>query len=168
VTDSPARAEQPADGDERSIVFGWLAFHRDTLAAKASGLTDSQLVERSAPPSTLSLLGIVRHMAEMERVYGVWALGPKSELEWVWGSYENDAEHDIDCDASMVEESFRVWRDEMRKTDAALARHPSLDELGEGNRHSVRWNVAKLVGEYARHNGHADIVRERIDGVTGE
>jgi hypothetical protein len=168
VDDSPRRTEQPADGDERSIIVGWLAFHRDALAAKASDLTDEQLVERSAPPSSLSLLGIVRHMAEMERVYGVWALGPKAELEWVWGSYENDAEHDIDCDASMVEESLRVWRDEMQKTDAALANHPTLEEVGAGDGHSVRWNLAKLVGEYARHNGHADIVRERIDGATGE
>jgi Protein of unknown function (DUF664) len=162
------RAEQPPDGDERSIVVGWLAFHRDALAAKCLGLTDEQLVERSAPPSALSLLGIVRHMAEMERAYGVWPLGPKAELEWVWGTYENGAEHDIDCDASMVRESLRVWREEMRKTDEVLANHPALDGLGDGNGRSVRWNLAKLVGEYARHNGHADLLRERIDGQTGE
>ncbi len=168
MDDSRRRAEQPADGDERSIALGWLAFHRDALAANAADLTDEQLAERCAPPSALSLLGIVRHMAEMERVYGVWALGPEAQLEWVWGDYENDAEHDIDCDASMVEDSLRAWREEMRKTDAALASHATLDELGEGNRHSVRWNLAKLVGEYARHNGHADLLRERIDGATGE
>jgi hypothetical protein len=162
------RAVQPPDGDERSVVLGWLAFHRDALAAKCHGLTDEQLVERSVPPSALSLLGIVRHMAEMERAYGVWPLGPKADLEWVWGTYENGEEHDIDCDASMVRESLRVWREEMHKTDAALANHPVLDDLGEGNGHSVRWNLAKLVGEYARHNGHADLLRERIDGQTGE
>jgi hypothetical protein len=162
------RAEQPSDGDERSILLGWLAFHRDALAAKCHGLTNEQLVERSASPSALSLLGIVRHMAEMERVYGVWALGPKADLEWVWGTYENDEEHDIDCDASMVQESLRVWREEMRKTDEALTGHQTLDGLGKGNGHSVRWNLAKLVGEYARHNGHADLLRERIDGQTGE
>ena len=162
------RAEQPADGDERSILIGWLAFHRDALAAKTRDLTDHQLVRRAAEPSALSLLGLVRHMAEMERAYGVWPLGPKADLEWVWGSYENDAEDDIDCDATMVGESLRVWQDEMRKTDEALARHPTLDELGDGNGYSVRWNLAKLVGEYARHNGHADLIRERIDGQTGE
>lgn len=163
-----ARADQPGDGDERSILVGWLAFHRDALAAKCRGLTDDELVERSAEPSALSLLGLVRHMAEMERAYGVWALGPKAELTWVWGDYQNDAEHDIDCDSSMVEESMRVWLREMRKTDEALAMHRSLDELGEGNGYSVRWNLAKLIGEYARHNGHADLIRERIDGQTGE
>lgn len=162
------RAEQPPDGDERSILTGWLAFHRDALAAKCHGLTDDQLVERAAEPSALSLLGLVRHMAEMERAYGVWPLGPKADLEWVWGNYENDAEHDIDCDATMVEESMHVWRGETRKTDEALAQHPTLDELGDGNGYSVRWNLAKLVGEYTRHNGHADLIRERIDGQTGE
>jgi Protein of unknown function (DUF664) len=168
IMEAFTRSEQPPDGDERSIVLGWLAFHRDALAAKCHGLTDERLVERSAPPSVLSLLGIVRHMAEMERAYGVWPLGPKADLEWVWGTYENGEEHDIDCDASMVQESLRVWREEMRKTDEALTNHPTLDGLGEGNGRSVRWNLAKLVGEYARHNGHADLLRERIDGQTGE
>lgn len=86
----------------------------------------------------------------------------------VWGTYEGGAEHDFDCDATMVAESMRVWKGEMRKTDEALGQHSTLDELGAGNRCSVRWNLAKLVGEYARHNGHADLIRERIDGQTGE
>jgi hypothetical protein len=162
------RAAEPSDGDERSILLGWLAFHRDALAAKCHGLANEQLVERSVSPSALSLLGIVRHVAEMERVYGVWALGPKADLEWVWGTYENDEEPDIDCDASMVQESLRAWREERRKTDEALADHRTLDGIGKGNGRSVRWNLAKLVGEYARHNGHADLLRERIDGQTGE
>lgn len=162
------RAQHPNDGDERRVLTGWLAFHRDALAAKCDGLTDDQLVERAAEPSTLSLLGLVRHMAEMERAYGVWALGPKADLEWVWGSYENGAEDDIDCDATMVAESMRVWQGEMRKTDDALGAHPTLDEVCDGNGYSVRWNLAKLIGEYARHNGHADLIRERIDGQTGE
>jgi hypothetical protein len=166
--DTSTRAEQPRDGDERGIALGWLAFHRDALAVKCQGLTADQLVDRSAPPSALSLLGVVRHMAEMERAYGGWALGPTVALEWVWGTYENGAEHDIDCDASMVQESLLAWREEIVRTDEALARHRRVDGIGEGNGHSVRWNLAKLVGEYARHNGHADILRERIDGQTGE
>ncbi len=160
--------EQPSDGDERDILIGWLNFHRDALATKCRGLTNDQLVERSAEPSSLSLLGLVRHMAEMERAYGGWALGPRRDLEWVWGTYEDDVKHDFDCDASMADESMRVWQDEMRRTDDALAQHPTLTEVGAGNGYSVRWNLAKLVGEYARHNGHADLIRERIDGQTGE
>jgi len=162
------RSDQPGDGDERSILLGWLAFHRDALEAKCQGLTDEQLVDRSADPSRLSLLGIVRHMAEMERAYGVWPLGPKAPLVWVWGSYEDDHEHDFDCTVADVAGSFQAWRDEKSRTDDAIARHATLDEPGDGNGRSVRWNLAKLVGEYARHNGHADIIRERIDGQTGE
>jgi hypothetical protein len=75
VMDTFTRAEERPDGDERGIALGWLAFHRDALAAKCRGLTDDQLVDRSAPPSALSLLGVVRHMAEMERAYGGWASG---------------------------------------------------------------------------------------------
>src|SRR5262245_65513787 len=157
------RSEQPGDGDERTILLGWLAFHRDALEAKCRGLTDEQLVTRAADPSHLTLLGLVRHMAEMERVYGLH--GP---LPWLWGDYENDEEHDFDCTAAAVAEPFRAWRDEKTQTDAAIARHSRLDEIGAGNRRSVRWNLAKLVGEYARHNGHADLLRERIDGQTGE
>jgi hypothetical protein len=166
--DTIQRAEQPPDGDERGVVLGWLAFHRDALAAKCRGLTDEQLADRSAPPSALSLLGIVRHMADMERAYGAWAFGPKTDPVWVWGAYEDGNEPDFDCDASMAQESLRLWRDETHRTDEALATHPSFDSVGQGNGLSVRWNLVKLVGEYARHNGHADLLRERIDGQTGE
>lgn len=163
-----SRTEQPGDGDERSILLGWLSFHRDALSAKCAGLTDEQLATRSAEPSALSLLGLVRHLAEMERVYGSGALGPKRPLTWVWGTYEDGAEPDIDCDASMAEESFRRWREETGKTDALLAGHPDLNVRADGNGYSVRWNLVKLMGEYARHNGHADLLAERIDGRTGE
>jgi hypothetical protein len=163
------RAREPRDGDERAVLLGWLAFHRDALAVKCAGLDADQLVLRSAPPSRLSLLGLVRHLTEMERAYGTWALGPSTDLTWVWGEYTDDGpEWDIDADASMLDESMAAWQSEKRRVDERLAQHPSLDEIGAGNGYSVRWNVQKLVGEYARHNGHADLLRERIDGSTGE
>lgn len=166
--DEDQRAPEPPEGDERSVLLGWLAFHRDALAVKCTGLDDEQLVVRSAPPSRLSLLGLVRHMAEMERAYAVWALGPKEPLVWVWGSYADDGpEWDIDCDASMVAESMAAWEREKAAADFRITAHQSMDSLG-GNGYSVRWNLQKLVGEYARHNGHADLLRERIDGQTGE
>ncbi len=162
------RSEQPEDGDERSIALGWLAFHRDAMRAKCEGLTAEQLVHRSANPSHLSLLGLVRHMAEMERAYGSWPLGEDPDFQWVWGAYEDDAEDDIDCTVGDVDLSFSTWMDERSKADAALAEFSDLGTLSKVNRRSVRWNLAKLVGEYARHNGHADIIRERIDGGAGE
>ena len=74
------RVPEPGEGDEREILLGWLAFHRNALSAKCAGLSDEQLVQRSAPPSPLSLLGLVRHLTEMERVFGVWANGCQCEL----------------------------------------------------------------------------------------
>lgn len=161
------RAEQPEDGDERGITLGWLAFHRDALRTKCDGLTPEQIVARSAHPSHLSLLGLVRHMTEMERAYGSWPLGDDPDFLWVWGAYEDDAEDDIDCTAADVDLSLSTWIDERSKTDRALDEWPDLG-VATRTKRSLRWNLAKLVGEYARHNGHADLIRERIDGQTGE
>ena len=106
-------------------------------------------------------------MAEMEHAYGSWPMDSTVEFAWVWGSYVDDAEDDIDCTAADVEPSMTRWRAETSATDDALT-DTDLDTLAPANGHTVRWNLAKLVGEYARHNGHADILRERIDGQTGE
>jgi hypothetical protein len=164
-----SRVPEPPDGDERTVLLGWLAFHRDALRAKCADLDADQLVTRSAPPSPLSLLGLVRHLTEMERVYAVWALGPKADLQYVWGAYtDGGPEWDIDVDASMVTGSMTAWEREKRAADERIAEHPALDSVGAGNGYSLRWNLHKLVGEYARHNGHADLIRERIDGQTGE
>jgi hypothetical protein len=165
----PRRVPEPPDGDERSVLLGWLAFHRNALKAKCAGLDAEQLATRSASPSPLSLLGLVRHLTEMERVYAVWALGPKAELRFVWGEYTDDGpEWDIDADASMVPDSMAAWEREKRAADDRIRQHAELGSVGAGNGRSLRWNLQKLVGEYARHNGHADLIRERIDGQTGE
>jgi Protein of unknown function (DUF664) len=167
--DVPTREPEPVDGSETDILIGWLRFHRDALATKTMGLTAEQLTAAAAPPSALTILGLVRHMTEMERVYGAWAIGGGGELVFVYGDYvDGGPEWDFDVDSSMVEASMVNWRRECGATDQALANAGSLDTIGSGNRRSVRWNLQKLVGEYARHNGHADIVRERIDGSTGE
>lgn len=164
-----ARVDQPKDGDERRILLGWLAFHRNALEAKCHGLTAEQLVHRAVPPSSLCLLGLVRHVTEMERAYLVWALGPNVPLKWVWGEYTDDGPAwDFDADASMVAESMAAWEQEKRAADAVIGEYESLDLKGDGNGHSVRWNLQKLIGEYARHNGQADLIRECIDGQTGE
>jgi hypothetical protein len=161
--------DEPGDGDERLVLQGWLEFHRNALAVKCAGLDPAQLVSASSPPSNLTLLGLVRHLTEMERVYLVYALGPKGDLNFVYGDYEDGGpEWDFDVDASMVDDSFEKWESERQAADALLQQHPSLDAIGTGNGRSVRWNLHKLVGEYARHNGHADLLRERIDGATGE
>jgi Protein of unknown function (DUF664) len=81
------RVSEPREGNERELLLGWLAFHRNALLAKWEGLTAEQLVEASAPRSKLTLLGLVRHLTEMERVYINRALGPPGKLEYVYGDY---------------------------------------------------------------------------------
>ncbi len=150
------RVDQPKDGNERSILLGWLAFHRNAMEAKCNGLSAEQLVERAIPPSTLCLLGLVRHLTEMERAYLVWALGPDVPLQWVWGDYTDDGPAwDFEADASMVAESMAAWAREMQAGDHLIAGYQFPDQHGPGNGHSLRWNLMKLIQEYARHNGHA-------------
>ncbi len=161
------RAPEPGNAGERDLLLGWLAFHRDALAAKCEGLTPDQLVQMSAPPSDLSLLGLVRHLTEMEHVYLVYALGGGTFGE----VYCTDERPDADIaglSAAMVPASLARWRDERTRADEVLSANRTLEETSAGNRYSVRWNLLKVIGEYARHNGHADLLRERIDGATGE
>jgi hypothetical protein len=87
----------------------------------------------------------------------------------VWGDYtDGGPEWDIDADASMLDVSVAAWKRERAVTDERIAAHRTLDSVGAGNRYSLGWNLQKLIGEYARHNGHADLIRERIGGQTGE
>lgn len=92
-----------------------------------------------------------------------------TRLQWVWGDYTDDGpEWDIDADASILEASMTAWAAERKVADGRIGQHSTLDSVGSGNGYSLRWNLQKLIGEYAAHNGHADVIRERIDGQTGE
>ena len=152
------RVPEPVDGDERTLLLGWLAFLRDALAAKCAGLTPDQLTFMSVPPSDLTLLGLVRHLTEMERVYLVYALGG-GELRYVYGPYDGDGpDRDIEeLEPAMAEDSFDNWHAERDVADELIAAAPSLDAPGAGNGRSVRWNLLKVLHEYARHMGHADL-----------
>ena len=161
------RSPEPASGSERDLLLGWLQFHRHALAAKCEGMTDDQLLDQSAAPSTLSLLGLVRHMTEMERHY----LGHALSDDGRGFAYctDEDEEADIEgLDVSMVPSSQRGWRDQMTETDTLLGRYDDLGVDVATGWFTVRWALLKVIQEYARHNGHADIVRERIDGLRGE
>ena len=161
------RAPEPGNAAERGLLLGWLAFHRDALAAKCEGLTDEQLVLASAPPSDLSLLGLVRHMTEMEHAYLVRALAG-GEFSRVYCSDEAPDADICDLRPEMVAASMIRWHDERSRADQLLSATGPLGATAAGNRFSVRWNLLKVIGEYARHNGHADLIRERIDGAIGE
>jgi uncharacterized damage-inducible protein DinB len=163
------RADPPQVAGERDALQAWLDYHRATLLSKCQGLTGEQLTVRSAEPSTLSLLGLVRHMADVERWWfrgfpGAPGLGPL-----YWSDEHEDGDFDL-TDAAEAEAHFRTYRDECAQADAAAGR--PLDQTfvhpRSGEPIDMRWVYLHMIEEYARHNGHADILRERIDGVIGD
>ncbi|MFE1233893.1 DinB family protein [Streptomyces sp. NPDC058745] len=165
------RTFPPTTAGEREMLEAWLDFHRDTLAMKCAGLDDSQLRTASAPPSDLSLLGLVRHMAEVERGWFRHVMAGE-ERRRIFGTSE-DPERALHVTATDTwEEARTAWQGEIaraREISAGLA----LDDLGAGSHRSgetfnLRWIYTHMIEEYARHNGHADLLRERIDGATGD
>ena len=163
------RVDPPFVADERAMLVAWLDWHRATLATKCEDLSPGQLAERSVPPSTLSLLGLLQHMFEVERNWFRRVLGGE-EVEPVYFS-DADPDGDFDTlDPGRHAEARSRWEDECDHSRAAFAAAPSLDVAGErrGAVISLRWIMVHMIEEYARHNGHADLLRERIDGRTGE
>jgi uncharacterized damage-inducible protein DinB len=159
------RVDPPYEGDERTLLLAWLEFHRATLAIKCDGLTDEQLRTRSVPPSNLSLLGLVRHMAEVENNwFRFWLGGDGPTARW-------EGDEDFDVDGADVAEAFEYWTGECENARRVVARFTSLDDVGAGQKVgagiSVRWTLQHMIEEYARHNGHADLLREALDGTTG-
>ena len=159
------RVYAPFEADERTMLTAWLEFHRATLEMKCEGLTDDQLRLRSVAPSTLSLLGLVRHMAEVENNwFRFWLAGDGPVTRY-------DGDEDFSVDGADVDEAFDYWRQECANARAVLASFDSLDAVGPGQTvdtgFSVRWVLVHMIEEYARHNGHADLLRESIDGEQG-
>jgi uncharacterized damage-inducible protein DinB len=161
------RAEPPLAAQERQMLDAWLDFHRDTLAVKCDGLSGDQLRVRAVPPSSLSLLGLVRHMAEGERQWFRMVLGGKQVPYHYYTDEFPEAEFDVD--GADVAEAFETWRSECADARRRTAAAPSLDVTGtqDGKEFSLRWIMIHMIEEYARHNGHADLLRERIDGTVG-
>jgi uncharacterized damage-inducible protein DinB len=163
------RVDEPHIADERTMLEGWLDWHRATLVRKCAGLTGEQLAQRSVPPSTLSLQGLVRHLTDVERMwFRKRFLGEQIDL--LYGTPEApDADLD-DTDPAAAETEFNALVEEWNTVRTAIA-DASLDGLftyEHGGERSLRWIYLHMIEEYARHNGHADLLRERIDGVTGE
>jgi hypothetical protein len=156
-------------GDEREMLRAFLDYHRATLAMKCDGLDDGDLRRQSMPPSTLSLLGLVRHMAEVERTWFRRVINGE-DIGLVW-SDEGDYQVAYDARAATRSEAFAAWQSEVEHSRRIEANAPSLDVLG----HQARWNqdvslrlvMIHVLLEYARHNGHADFLREGIDGIVG-
>jgi hypothetical protein len=155
---------------ERATLEGWLDFHRATLAMKCEGLDDAQAAEASVPPSGFTLLGLVQHLAEVERTWFRRVLcgedappifDPQADPDGPDGGF------DVAPGATLAG-ALATWQEEVgraRENCAAL----TLADTGRfrGQDVSLRWIYVHMIEEYARHNGHADLVRERVDGATG-
>jgi hypothetical protein len=170
------RSEQPYAGDERTLLLDWIAFQRATLADKCAGLTPAQLDLQAASPSTLSLSRLLRHLAEMEQTERQALLGEEMVPRYASATDvdlegpSNDPErgiwdfaiYDVDDDA------LTEWHNECRLTDQVLG---SIGDLGAPLPSyamlSARGGILHLLSEYARHNGHADMLRQQIDGTVG-
>jgi uncharacterized damage-inducible protein DinB len=158
---------------EREMLTGWLDLHRAVLLWKCEGLTDEQLKRRSVPPSTLSLLGLVRHMAEVERGWFREVLLGEDVPSLYSTPEDRDADFNgvDDADAAADLAAFEA---ECAAAREAVAAAPDLDVLSKkqsrytGELFSLRWILTHMIEEYARHNGHADLIRETIDGATGD
>jgi uncharacterized damage-inducible protein DinB len=168
---SVARTPPPYIADERAMLQAWLDFHRATLALKCDGLSAEQLRTRSVPPSTLSLLGLVRHLTEVERGWFRRTLAGEDLAPLYYSDAEPDGDFDLVDDADL-DEMMAAWHAECDHSAELVSQAPSLDTVGlklrEGEQVSLRWILVHLIEEYARHNGHADLLRQRIDGSVGE
>jgi uncharacterized damage-inducible protein DinB len=168
---SDPREGGPRLGDERATLAEFLRHQRLTLQLKCDGLDPERMARRSAEPSTMSLLGLVRHMAEVERA---WFHRRFAGLE-IPKLYQTAADPDADfngavADPAVVEEAWAAWREEVAFSERFASEH-DLEFVGHdsgGEPVSLRELLVHMIEEYARHNGHADLLRERIDGRTGE
>ncbi|MEV6564909.1 DinB family protein [Streptomyces kronopolitis] len=169
IAPSLDRRTFPAAVGEREMLQRWLDFHRDTLLAKCAGLDAEQLAEASSPPSNLTLLGLVRHLTDVERTWFRRRFAGE-DIDAHYLTEENpDADFD-DLDPASAERAFAAFRTETEACDKAVADR-GLDETfrpREDLTLNLRWIYVHLIEEYARHNGHADLLRERIDGAAGD
>lgn len=163
------RVGPPLRGNERETLRAYLDYHRATLVMKTDGLSDEELRRQSMPPSTLSLLGLVRHMAEVERAWFRRVINGE-DIPFVW-SDEGDYQEAYDATGSTRSQAFDAWRTEVAHARRIEEKAESLDVTGYqarwGEDVSLRMVMLHLIHEYARHNGHADFLREGIDGTVG-
>jgi hypothetical protein len=165
------RTEPRMDAGEGTMLQAWLDYHRATLLIKCAGLSEGQLALSSCPPSELSLLGLVRHLTDVERGWFLRGVAGRSRAEAPpLYSTRDDPDGDFgnlnSAPAGAVLSTYEATIAEV----SAVIEGVSLDHTfsNGGEPCSVRWVYLHMIEEYARHNGHADLIRERIDGATGE
>ncbi len=169
-------ADDPREGassgtDERGILLDYLRRYRLTMEMKCADLDAEQLARRSVPPSTMSLLGLVRHMADVERNWFRRVMAGDEAPPLFYSVAEPDADWDgARADDALVEQAWQAWRQEVAYAEDYVARIADLGTTGTRHGESVplRDVLVHMIEEYARHCGHADLLRECIDGRIGQ
>ncbi|WP_416069170.1 DinB family protein [Streptomyces buecherae] len=164
--DDPRNSDGVSPDGELATLADFLSGYRMTLRMKCEGLDAEQLARRSVPPSTMSLLGLVRHLAEDERDWRNW-ISEGEPLPKLYGRRDADFDEAV-ADQAQVDAAFADLEREQTATDAALARHPDLGERLGKDAIAVRELLVHRIEEYARHCGHADLLRECVDGRVGQ
>ncbi|MFE7111922.1 DinB family protein [Streptomyces sp. NPDC057575] len=162
----PRNSEGVGPDGEQATLDDYLKDYRLTLRMKCEGLDAEQMARRSVAPSTMSLLGLVRHLAEVERDWRNWISG-NEPLPKLYGKRDADFDGAV-ADQAVIDAAYADLEREQAATDAALAEHPDLGERLGKDRISVRELLVHRIEEYARHCGHADLLRECIDGRVGQ
>jgi uncharacterized damage-inducible protein DinB len=167
VTDQP-RVRPTYVLDDRELLDGWLEFHRATLLAKCQGLTEEQRRSRPIASSKLSLHGLVRHMAETERNWFGRILLRDPQLPRIWSDLEGGDSLLVPLDDASWEDDLIAWQQECHASRVTAAGR-GLDDTGiwREKQVSLRSVYLHMIQEYARHNGHADFLRELLDGSVG-
>jgi uncharacterized damage-inducible protein DinB len=163
------RTETPFEGSEKQLLEAFLDYHRATILLKAEGLSEAEQ-RRSLTPTGTSLLGLIKHLAYVERWWFQW-IWAGDDVDFPWTEEDPDADFRIEPDesAAQIVAFYRAETERNRviTVEAELEAEARRKHHGEG-RPRLRWVLLHLIQETARHNGHADIVRELIDGTTGE
>ncbi|HEX6969575.1 MAG TPA: DinB family protein [Micromonosporaceae bacterium] len=166
------RIDVPAKSDEKTMLAGFLRWQRETLALKCSGLGPEALAQRSVAFSGLSLLGLVRHLAEVERRWFRQRMAGQQTTPH-FGTEDNPdaAFDDVVPDADAVTEAWQIWQEEVDFAERFVAEAADLEVVGADpwrDAVTLRWVLIHMIEEYARHNGHADFLRQGIDGAVGQ
>ncbi len=169
--DDDPREDQPSGTDERSILIDYLRRYRLTMQMKCADLNAEQLARRSVPPSTMSLLGMVRHMADVERNWFRRVMAGEHAPPLYYSTESPDGDWDgALADDSLVTEAFEALGDEIAFAEDYVTRTDDLGTMGmhHGEAVPLRDVLVHMIEEYARHCGHADLLRECIDGRVGQ
>ncbi len=164
------RSDPDLQAGELQLLGQFLDYHRATLQLKCAGLNETQLKARAVPPSALTLLGLVRHLSEVE--YGWFGECLDDQEERSYYCSEDDPDGDFhNLDGEPVEQVWATWNGVVAESRRILATYTDGGEPargGGGRPRNLRWVLVHMIEEYARHNGHADLLRESIDGTIGE